>query len=133
MSSEDVAIALGHQDGGNLVRRLYGHRDTGRALDRIVGAYATRAENRRTRSQSSGVAEPQLETFMSDRSANVSQRSVRFARSATKHRVSKESIRHVIAHCGLCFEEPAPAGDAEVLDSRLVCLGDDATAGLPRS
>jgi hypothetical protein len=63
---------------------------------------------------------------MSDRSANVSQRSVRFARSATKHRVSKESIRHVIAHCGLCFEEPAPAGDADVLDSRLVCLGDDA-------
>jgi integrase len=46
MSSEDVAIALGHQDGGNLVRRLYGHRDKGRALDRIVGAYATRAENR---------------------------------------------------------------------------------------
>jgi hypothetical protein len=49
MSSEDVAIALGHQDGGNLVRRLYGHRDKGRALDRIVGAYATRAENRRIR------------------------------------------------------------------------------------
>jgi integrase len=43
MSSEDVAIALGHQDGGNLVRRLYGHRDKGRALDRIVGAYADRA------------------------------------------------------------------------------------------
>lgn len=63
---------------------------------------------------------------MSDRSANVSQRSVRFARSATKHRVSKESIRHVIAHCGLCFEEPAPSAGAEVLDSRLVCLGDDA-------
>lgn len=33
MSSEDVAIALGHQDGGNLVRRLYRHRDNGRALD----------------------------------------------------------------------------------------------------
>jgi hypothetical protein len=47
MPSEDVAIVLGHQDGGNLVRRLYGHRDKGRALDRIVGAYATRAvENR---------------------------------------------------------------------------------------
>jgi integrase len=43
MSSEDVAIALGHQDGGNLVRRLYGHRDKGRALDRIVGAYADAA------------------------------------------------------------------------------------------
>lgn len=49
MASEDVAIALGHQDGGNLVSRLYGHRDRGRALDRIVGAYATRTENRRTR------------------------------------------------------------------------------------
>jgi hypothetical protein len=53
MSSEGRCFALGHQDGGNLVRRLYGHRDKGRALDRIVGAYATRAENRRTRSRSS--------------------------------------------------------------------------------
>ena len=61
--SEDVAIALGHQDGGNLVRRLYGHRDKGRALDRIVGVYAARAENRRTRSQSSGTAEPQQSLF----------------------------------------------------------------------
>jgi integrase len=43
MPSEDVAIALGHQDGGNLVRRLYGHRDRHRALDRIVGAYAAQA------------------------------------------------------------------------------------------
>jgi integrase len=43
MASEDVAIALGHQDGGNLVRRLYGHRDRHRALDRIVGAYAERS------------------------------------------------------------------------------------------
>ncbi len=47
MSSEDVAIALGHQDGGNLVRRLYGHRDKGRALDRIVGAYASHAREKR--------------------------------------------------------------------------------------
>jgi hypothetical protein len=45
MPSEDVAIALGHQDGGNLVRRLYGHRDKGRALDRIVGACAKYAED----------------------------------------------------------------------------------------
>jgi hypothetical protein len=50
---------------------------------------------------------------------------VRFARSATKHRISKESIRYVIAHCGLCFEEPPPASGAELLDRRLVCLGDD--------
>ncbi|MBA3807425.1 MAG: hypothetical protein H0X28_03380 [Solirubrobacterales bacterium] len=54
--------------------------------------------------------------------------SVRFARSATKHRISKESIRHVIAHCGLSFEEPPPTGpDEGVPDRRLVCLGDDAT------
>jgi hypothetical protein len=53
--------------------------------------------------------------------------SVRFARSATKHRVSRESIRHVIVHCGLYFEEPPPTSHNEVLDRRLVCLGDDAT------
>lgn len=41
---------------------------------------------------------------MSDKSAMVSGMSVRFARSATKHRISKESIRYVITHCGLCFE-----------------------------
>jgi integrase len=39
MPSEDVAIALGHTDGGELVRRLYGHRDRDRALDRIISAY----------------------------------------------------------------------------------------------
>lgn len=39
MPSEDVAIALGHEDGGELVRRLYGHRDRDTALDRIVAAY----------------------------------------------------------------------------------------------
>jgi hypothetical protein len=62
---------------------------------------------------------------MSDKSATVSEISVRFARSATKHRISKESIRYVITHCGLCFEEPPPANDSEVLDRRLVRLGDD--------
>ena len=46
MPSEDVAIALGHQDGGNLVRRLYGHRDHNRALARIVGAYESAAAGR---------------------------------------------------------------------------------------
>jgi hypothetical protein len=34
-----------------------------------------------------------------------------------------ERIRHVIAHCGLAFEEPAPTRDAEALDDS---LGDDA-------
>jgi hypothetical protein len=63
MPSEDVAIALGHQDGGNLVRRLYGHRDTHRALDRIVGAYALRAENHPKRRGSSTVASSQQSLF----------------------------------------------------------------------
>ena len=63
MSSEDVAIALGHQDGGNLVGRIYGHRDKGRALDRIVGAYAIRAENRPKRQGSSTVAKSQQTLF----------------------------------------------------------------------
>jgi len=59
MPSEDVAIALGHQDGGNLIRHLYGHRDKRGALDRIVGAYATRAaENRPKRSESSTPTAP---------------------------------------------------------------------------
>jgi integrase len=40
LPSEDVAIALGHTDGGDLVRRLYGHRDTDMALDRVASAYA---------------------------------------------------------------------------------------------
>jgi integrase len=39
LPSEDVSIALGHTDGGELVRRLYGHRDRDRALDRVTAAY----------------------------------------------------------------------------------------------
>jgi hypothetical protein len=54
------------------------------------------------------------------------QKRVRFARSATKHRISKERIRHVISHCGLAFEEPASSQTSEALDERLVILGDDA-------
>jgi hypothetical protein len=57
MPSEDVAIALGHQDRGNLVRRLYGHRDRHRALDRIVGAYATHAGESHRRSGGSSAQE----------------------------------------------------------------------------
>jgi hypothetical protein len=45
LPSADVAIALGHTDGGELVRKLYGHRDRERALDRVTamsGRPATR-------------------------------------------------------------------------------------------
>jgi hypothetical protein len=64
---------------------------------------------------------------MSDKTARVSAIGVRFARSATKHRISKESIGYVIAHCGLSFEVSPPTGQNEVLDRRLVYLGDDVT------
>ena len=63
MSSEDVAIAVAHQDGGNLVRRLYGHRDKGRALDRIVGAYAACTQNRPKRAGSSTAMPAQQSLF----------------------------------------------------------------------
>jgi integrase len=46
LPAEDVAIALGHTDGGDLVRKLYGHRETGRALDRVAAAYDARANVR---------------------------------------------------------------------------------------
>lgn len=34
-SDEDVAIQLGHSDGGTMVREVYGHRDRDKALDRL--------------------------------------------------------------------------------------------------
>jgi hypothetical protein len=43
LPSEDVALALGHTDGGELVRKLYGHRDQERALDRVTAAYGRTA------------------------------------------------------------------------------------------
>jgi hypothetical protein len=51
---------------------------------------------------------------------------VRFARAATRHRVSKDSIRHVVANYSVRFEEPPPVGrEGEVPDTRVVFLGDD--------
>lgn len=43
--SKDVATALGHTDGGELVRKLYGHRDHERALDRVTAAYGRTASH----------------------------------------------------------------------------------------
>lgn len=40
IDSEDVAIQLGHTDGGQLVRTLYGHREHKRARDRLGAADA---------------------------------------------------------------------------------------------
>jgi integrase len=64
MPSEDVAIALGHQDGGNLVRRLYGHRDKHWALDRIVSAYASQAAEHHPKPRGSSMpTSPQQSLF----------------------------------------------------------------------
>jgi hypothetical protein len=62
---------------------------------------------------------------MSDKIARVSEVGVRFARAATRHRVSKDSIRHVISHYNVRFEEPPPGGKSGVRSVRLVYLGDD--------
>jgi hypothetical protein len=47
---------------------------------------------------------------------------IRWARSATKHRVARARSAFVIEHCGLVFRVPPPAGE---LDERLLFLGDD--------
>lgn len=47
---------------------------------------------------------------------------IRWARSATKHRVTKARSAFVIEHCGLVFRVPPPPGQQ---DERLIYLGDD--------
>lgn len=39
LDSEIVAVALGHEDGGEQVRQTYGHRDREQTLDRVIAAY----------------------------------------------------------------------------------------------
>lgn len=39
LDAEDIAVALGHTDGGELVRVLYGHLDRELALERVQRAY----------------------------------------------------------------------------------------------
>ncbi|MBO0767545.1 MAG: site-specific integrase [Solirubrobacterales bacterium] len=43
LDSEDVAIMLGHTDGGQLVRTLYGHLEDDRSLQRVRDAYEQRS------------------------------------------------------------------------------------------
>ena len=50
----------------------------------------------------------------------------KWARSATKHRISRERSRYVIAHCGLRFKQEPPRDAPVGASSRLVFLGDDA-------
>jgi hypothetical protein len=55
---------------------------------------------------------------------------IRWARSATRHRISKKRIRHVLQHCLVILEEDPPTGGPEARDGRLVFLGSD-PAGAP--
>ena len=51
---------------------------------------------------------------------------IEWARSATKHRISRRRSLHVIRHAGICFEEGEwPQGDFEPGDARLLFVGDD--------
>lgn len=47
LSPADVALQLGHSDGGRLVMQLYGHPDEDRARDRLKMAFATDAGSER--------------------------------------------------------------------------------------
>jgi integrase len=49
LPAEDVAIQLGHEDGGEQVRRTYGHRDRDKALRRIDDAFNRTGEVRHLR------------------------------------------------------------------------------------
>jgi len=58
---------------------------------------------------------------------NISKRSQRigWARSATKHRISKSRSRHALDHCLAIFEEDPPAGNPMARAPRWVFLGED--------
>lgn len=53
---------------------------------------------------------------------------LRWTRSATKHRITRERSRHVIEHCGLCFWRRGPRRSSHPAggDDRALLFGDDA-------
>lgn len=51
---------------------------------------------------------------------------LRWARAATKHRISRDRSRYVIEHCGLRFEQRPPDDAPAGISVRLVFLGEDA-------
>jgi hypothetical protein len=63
---------------------------------------------------------------MSDKIARIDNLSLRFARSATRHRIAKDRIRHVIDNYRVRFKEPPPEEQtARPRSMRIVYLGDD--------
>lgn len=64
--------------------------------------------------------------LMSDKTAGVKAHDrARFARSATRHRISKDRIAHVIANHRVRFEQPPPAGGEAARSTRIVYLSED--------
>lgn len=53
---------------------------------------------------------------------------LRWARSATKHRISRTRIHDVLEHCALIFEKDPPARHPGGRDLRWVFLGEDSTS-----
>lgn len=53
---------------------------------------------------------------------------VKWTRSATRHRISRERSRYVLERCGLRYRERVPHDDDDPLwrDDRILFLGDDA-------
>jgi hypothetical protein len=63
---------------------------------------------------------------MSDTIAKLDGPNVRFVRSATRHRISRDRIRHVIANYRVRIEEPPPDTEgARARSTRVVYPGDD--------
>jgi len=50
---------------------------------------------------------------------------ITFARSATKHRISRERSLYVIEHCGIQFIKRHPSPSREGPDKRVLFVGDD--------
>jgi hypothetical protein len=51
---------------------------------------------------------------------------IRWARSATKHRISRKRIRHALEHCSVILKEEPPKCETNASATRLVFLGEDA-------
>jgi len=69
---------------------------------------------------------------MSDITDKLPNVGVRFARAATRHRVSKDRIRYVIANFRVRFEEPPPTGGRSRA-TRIVTSGTTSEGKLWRS
>jgi hypothetical protein len=121
-------------DGTRL--HAYKHRDTRRYLhlDHGGGAFVYCGEERYQEADPYWLLELALSTpRFADGFANIVRQNcwstwadLKWARSASRHRISRERSRHVIQHCGLLFGQEPPFDSPADADLRLIFLGDDA-------